>query len=205
MTCPELFLLRHGETEWNLERRLQGRLDSPLTEKGRLQASRQADILLHTSLPANIRAYSSPQGRARATAALALDPLGLVPDFEDDLREIDLGLWQGLCWDDIARRWPDLFARADSFFLRSLEAPEGERHADIADRLARFLDNLQGPAVIVSHGVVLNVLRGLLCDLGLAQQAVLPQLQGVVFHIANGTETVLGTDQKGLRSSRLSM
>ncbi|NNK79304.1 MAG: histidine phosphatase family protein [Litoreibacter sp.] len=205
MTCPELFLLRHGETEWNLERRLQGQLDSPLTEQGILQARQQAEILSGLSLPADLRAFCSPLGRARQTAEIALGPLGLNPDLEPGLSEVGLGLWQGVCWDDIARRWPKLYAASDNFFLRSLAAPGGESHAAILERLLQFLGRLSGPAVIVSHGVVLNVLRGLACDLHLEEQAQLTQAQGVVFHIADGKETMLEAAQKGLRSTRLSM
>ena len=66
---PELYLLRHGETEWNVQGRLQGRLDSPLTERGQEQARRQAELL--AALPP-MAAWASPAGRAVATARIAL-------------------------------------------------------------------------------------------------------------------------------------
>ena len=74
---PTLYILRHGETEWNLANRLQGHFDSPLTDTGRAQAAAQNAILKRCDL-AGFSALSSPQGRAVATAELALAGLGMT-------------------------------------------------------------------------------------------------------------------------------
>ena len=82
----ELYLLRHGETEWNREGRIQGSQDSPLTARGRAQATAQADILAR-EVPQlwQLARYCSPLRRARDTARIALD--GLVPVIDRRLRE----------------------------------------------------------------------------------------------------------------------
>jgi broad specificity phosphatase PhoE len=91
----ELYLLRHGETEWNREGRIQGSQDSPLTARGRAQATAQADILAR-EVPQmwQLARYCSPLRRARDTARIALD--GLVPVIDRRLREVDFGAWEGL-------------------------------------------------------------------------------------------------------------
>ena len=77
--CPEVLVLRHGQTEWNAAGRLQGHLDSPLTEIGLRQAQRQNETLLDYDLD-GFRFITSPQGRARKTAQLAL--AGIVAEIE---------------------------------------------------------------------------------------------------------------------------
>ncbi|MGC1486395.1 MAG: histidine phosphatase family protein, partial [Albidovulum sp.] len=94
---PEAFILRHGETEWNRAGRFQGRLNSPLTEKGCAQARRQGEILTTAGVNASqFQFWSSPQGRARQTADLALGGMGGVIREDLLLQEIDVGDWQGL-------------------------------------------------------------------------------------------------------------
>ncbi|VGO15996.1 Phosphoserine phosphatase 1 [Pontiella desulfatans] len=83
-----LYLIRHGQTQWNAERRMQGRSDSPLTEKGIRMAERLAD-----GFPPVDAVYASPQGRARRTAEIIFGNREIQTD--DRLREIDLGEWEG--------------------------------------------------------------------------------------------------------------
>jgi probable phosphoglycerate mutase len=92
--CPEVLVLRHGQTEWNAAGRLQGHLDSPLTEIGLRQAQRQNETLLDYDLD-GFRFITSPQGRARKTAQLAL--AGIVAEIEtsEELKEINMGQWSG--------------------------------------------------------------------------------------------------------------
>ena len=93
-TFPEVLVLRHGQTEWNAAGRLQGHLDSPLTENGVRQAQCQNEALLHYNL-GGFRFITSPQGRARKTAQLAL--AGIVAEIEtsEELKEINMGQWSG--------------------------------------------------------------------------------------------------------------
>jgi broad specificity phosphatase PhoE len=89
----ELLLVRHGETDWNAEGRLQGQTDRPLNDFGRRQARRLAEELADDRIEA---IYSSDLARARETAAIVGERLGLPVTFDSDLREKDWGNWEGL-------------------------------------------------------------------------------------------------------------
>lgn len=126
---PTLYILRHGETEWNLANRLQGHFDSPLTDTGRAQAAAQNAILKRCDL-AGFSALSSPQGRAVATAELALAGLGMTVATDPRLGEIGIGAWAGKSRDTLLRQTPD--AR-DSYDLYE-HAPDGEGFAALYER-----------------------------------------------------------------------
>ena len=72
MSHPDLWILRHGQTVWNLAGRMQGRMDSPLTRLGEAQARQMNSMLKAADLPGDVTYHASPQGRCRATAELAL-------------------------------------------------------------------------------------------------------------------------------------
>jgi uncharacterized phosphatase len=99
-----ILLVRHGETDWNRERRFQGHADRPLNELGRRQAGELADVLRRERLDA---VYTSPLRRASETAAIVAERLGLEAEELDALREIDVGAWQGLTIDEIKVRFPE--------------------------------------------------------------------------------------------------
>ncbi len=188
---PELYILRHGQTEWNAAGRMQGALDSPLTALGREQAARQADILLRAGIGADSHAFHvSPQGRARQTADIALAPLGVVPTVDDRLREISLGAWDGLTHTEIEAESPGVF-RDDHPFLWQDRAPGGDGFVAFDGRLRSFLTDLTGPAVIVAHGMVSLFLRGAVLGLDLDGIAGLPGGQGVIYHLKDGIQTRL--------------
>jgi len=88
-----LLLVRHGETDWNADGRLQGQTDRPLSEFGRRQARQLADELAREELEA---IYSSDLSRARETAEIVAERLGLPVVLDPDLREKDWGTWEGL-------------------------------------------------------------------------------------------------------------
>ena len=88
-----LLLVRHGETDWNADGRLQGQTDRPLSDFGRRQASRLADELAAEDFEA---VYSSDLARARETAEIVGARVGLPVMFDPDLREKDWGTWEGL-------------------------------------------------------------------------------------------------------------
>lgn len=95
---------RHGQTAWNAERRFQGQLDVDLDDVGRAQAARAARLLAGLAPSALV---SSDLVRARATAQLLADLTGLDVRTDKRLREIDVGGWQGLTFDEVAQRFPD--------------------------------------------------------------------------------------------------
>jgi probable phosphoglycerate mutase len=184
-----IFLLRHGQTEWNLEGRLQGRLDSPLTEKGRAQAILQRDILrpVFDAYP-QITFHASPLRRAWDTALSAAGDHSV--EANDLLVEVSAGSWEGRLRADIVAERGGSAAEEDMFDL-FLSAPDGEGATALDLRCRSYLNALTGPTVIVSHGVVSAFLRGLLRGLALPDIARLSHHQGVVFAMHNGVETML--------------
>jgi broad specificity phosphatase PhoE len=99
-----IVLVRHGETDWNRERRFQGHADTPLNDAGRAQAADLAGSLTSERL---VAVYTSPLRRAYETAALIAIRLGLDVRPLDALREIHVGYWEGLTIDEVRERYPE--------------------------------------------------------------------------------------------------
>lgn len=179
---PPLYILRHGETEWNSTGRLQGRFDSPLTPQGQAQACDQRAVLAGCDLTGFV-AVSSPQGRALSTARLALD--GLIDPVQTDerLSEIDLGDWAGKNREQLVLQT----AAVDGFDLYDL-APGGEGLAALMARAGEFLASLPGPAVLITHGMTSRILRLILTGQGLDRLREIGGGQGVVFHLNDGKQ-----------------
>jgi broad specificity phosphatase PhoE len=183
-----ILLLRHGETEWNLERRYQGRFDSPLTERGAAQARAIGRLL--AGLPAAVAApiVASPQGRARRTAEIIREELcsaGAVR-VDERLRELTLGSWDGLTYGEIEARSPGIFDHDGPEWC--FRAPDGESYDAFAARLGEWLgeQNNTVPIIVVAHGLVSRVLRGLYAGLTLAVALTLPVPQDRVYRLSNG-------------------
>ncbi len=194
MTYPTVFLLRHGQTEWNLEGRLQGHRDSALTARGRAQGEAQRAILapILKALP-DIAIHSSPLGRAFETAKIAADGHPVLA--QDGLKEVSAGRWEGrLRAEIVAERG---FGSADEkdMFALFLTAPDGEGEAALEARVRGYLASLTGPTVIVSHGVVSAFLRGVICNVPRAEVPLLPHTQGVVTALHEGQATELATPE----------
>ncbi len=191
MTYPDVFILRHGETEWNLARRIQGQKDSSLTELGRTQAQMQRDLLqpILQKFP-DIDMHCSPLGRAQATARIAL---GCSPRVRLDLRlqEIGAGSWEGLTRDEVAKGWPDEWALCLDDYDLFTRTPDGESVAQAFARAEAFLKELRGPAIVVTHGVFSCFLRGILQNQAVEQIADMPRRQGVIYHLQGGRERVI--------------
>lgn len=191
---PEIWFLRHGETEWNAKRRIQGQLESRLSERGRWHASEQARIM-PAILATGPRVMVSSLGRAQETACIAL---GDTP-FETDprLMEIHAGDWQGMLYAEVMEQWPEQVTpgmRALDIFT---DAPGGEGLMSFTHRVRGVIDALDGPTVIVAHGLWGQVMRGLLCGLSHEETAQLDNLQGVVYHLSGGQETILRPPEDG--------
>lgn len=188
---PVIYLIRHGETEWNQAKRVQGWNDSPLTELGETQARSMAGILAaEISNPADVILYCSPLGRARATAAIIAAELGLdfgLCRFEEDLKELNTGQWDGLTFAEIEAAFPDDLNhfRQDSWRNRP---PGGESYAMLSVRIGNWLERLEaaGPVLVVSHGIAGQVFRGRYLSLGEAETVSQDQPQDVVFRLAGG-------------------
>ncbi len=186
---PEIFVLRHGQTEWNSLGRHQGRLDSPLTEKGRGQAGEQGELLAAVLRNrSDISAYCSPQGRAFDTASIALTHLGMTAATDERLCEISFGKWEGLTFDEIADGWPEHCKHAHQDLLRwNFSSPGGETYDDVYARAFEFLEHLNDPTIIVTHGITSYVLRGIWLGLEFDELAAMQGGQGCVYHLTDGT------------------
>lgn len=183
-----ILLIRHGETEWNLQRRFQGRFDSPLTERGVAQA-RAIGRLLAALPEAAAPLVASPLGRARRTAEIIREELGTASELriDDRLREHSLGSWDGLTYAEVETRVPGIFdgAGRHRWYFR---APDGESYEALAARLGEWLREVgEAPfLVVVAHGLVSRVLRGLYAGLPRAVLLTLPVPQDRIFRLSGG-------------------
>lgn len=148
-----LYLVRHGETEGNRERRYLGWEDLPLNQRGEAQARALARSLADQPITA---IYSSDLIRAQATAAPIAQVLGLPVHLDPDLREVNFGAWSGLTYAEIERRAPDrLRAWIDD---PECHAPPGGESLGALRRRALRAVPLRDGALIVSHGGTLRAL-----------------------------------------------
>ncbi len=136
----KLFLTRHGETDWNLRRRIQGSTDTDLNESGRRQAVQLAEsLLLSPDRPEIV--YTSGLKRARETAEIAAGRLQVPCVVHEGLGEINFGLWEGLTWDQVEERYPELYTiwHTDR---RYGHPPEGESYQDLLNRVLPALRDI---------------------------------------------------------------
>jgi probable phosphoglycerate mutase len=190
-----LYMLRHGETAWNLERRMQGRRDSTLTPRGREQAAAMGRALAAELArePGPTIFLRSPLGRARETALIVGSALGLDPgEWRDEARLAELGYgdWEGFTWSEIEVDHPEALARwrADP---EGFCPPGGETHHELRRRSAGLLAEIAASSVstvIVSHGVSGAVVRGLHLGLDARAMFVLEKPQDAFFRLLDGRE-----------------
>ncbi|MBS0522685.1 MAG: histidine phosphatase family protein [Proteobacteria bacterium] len=194
LTAP-LYLLRHGETAWNLERRMQGSKDSALTARGRAQAAAMGRALAAELArePGPTLFLRSPLGRACETALIVGRELCLDPaEWRDDprLAELRYGDWEGSTWAEIEAGHPDALAswRADP---EGFCPPGGETHSDLRRRSAEALADIIASGtrtVVVSHGVSGAVMRGLNLGLDARAMFVLEKPQDAFFRLLDGRQ-----------------
>ena len=184
-----ILLIRHGETRWNRERRHQGRLDSPLTGRGIAQALALGALLARLPEAAAAPVVSSPQGRARRTAAIICRQLGGFRELRIDarLRELTLGAWDGLSYREIEARCPGIFD--DDPAAWCFRSPDGESYESFAARLGEWLSEQQeaSPVIVVAHGIVSRLLRGLYAGLPPLEALALPVPQDRIFRLSGGS------------------
>lgn len=154
-----MILVRHGETDWNRKRRIQGQSDVALTDLGRRQAARVAARLAGERIAA---VYSSDLSRAYETALAIATPHGLEVERVLELRERAFGDWEGLTVEEIAERYADEYEKwvHDRFNAR---IPNGESLSQLYERAWRIFQLLRErhageTAVLVGHGAALSVI-----------------------------------------------
>jgi len=188
-TIP-LLLIRHGESTWNAARRWQGHADPPLSETGRGQARRAGTRLAALDGDATIgTVWSSDLRRARETAELIAEGLGLEPRVHAGVKERTAGPWEGLTREEIERGWPGYLSRR----LR----PQGfESDADLAERVIPALTEIanlvagegHGVPAIVTHGGVIGVVD----RLAGSERRRFPNLAAVRFELDPETGEISG-------------
>jgi probable phosphoglycerate mutase len=194
LTAP-LYLLRHGETAWNLDRRMQGSKNSPLTARGRGQAAAMGRALAAqlARAPGPTIFLRSPLGRACETALIIGRELGLDPaEWRDDprLAELRYGDWEGSTWAEVEVDHANALAawRADP---EGFCPPGGETHFELRRRSAAALADIIASGtrtVVVSHGVSGAVMRGLHLGLDARAMFVLEKPQDAFFRLLDGRE-----------------
>jgi broad specificity phosphatase PhoE len=188
MPPPTIYYMRHGETDWNVERRLQGQQDIPLNARGRAQGAHCGEILRNLFAhegrdPAALDYVSSPLGRARETMELARAGLGLPPDgyvSEPRLMEICFGRWEGFTIAELHTRDSQGIAAREHDKWHYVP-PGGESYKMVAARMRDWYDSLRHDTVVAAHG---GTARGLMASLGIAKPAAAPLIdiaQGVVY------------------------
>ncbi len=167
-----LIHIRHGQTDWNAEARLQGGHDIPLNDLGRAQAARNGQALgayLAASgiAPDSLDWVASPLGRARETMEIVRREMGLAPGayrLEPTLKEISFGDWEGFTIPELKRINPAGVAarKADKW---GFVPPGGESYRMLSERIAVWLETVSQDAIVVAHGGILRVLHGLLAGM----------------------------------------
>ena len=193
MPAPVIYYIRHGETSWNAEGRLQGTQDVPLNDLGRRQAAHAGNVLADLLArdgrdKATLPFVASPLQRARATMELVRGALKQPPEayaLDDRLREIGYGVWEGSTLAEMQAADPELYARR--LTAKWTMAPKGgETYAEVQQRMRDWYDAVNGDTVAVAHG---GTARALMVALGIETPASAADLlieQGAVYVFGDG-------------------
>lgn len=155
----KIYLIRHGESQWNVLRKIQGQKDIPLTDKGRKQAELAGEKLSEENIDI---IYSSDLKRASETAEIIGQNIGIEPIYNMSLREINFGIWEGLSNDSMNSKYRDevcLWRREPE----KLNIQEAENLYDVQRRAMNFLNFIlenekDENILVVSHGVTLKTI-----------------------------------------------
>lgn len=165
MSSPLFYFVRHGETDWNAERRLQGRLDIPLNEVGRRQSVQcggtlRGLIAARNKVPADFTFISSPLLRARETMEILRGVLGLPrEDYATDIRlaELSFGRWEGLTYKEVRALDRSVLAMRERDKWNFV-TPDGESYAQLLVRVRDWQAGVAGDTIVAAHGGVARVL-----------------------------------------------
>jgi probable phosphoglycerate mutase len=165
---PLIYLLRHGQTSFNAEGRIQGVIDVPLNARGRAQAKRNGGVLNELiSDKQRFDFVASPLLRTRETMEIVRAGMGLAPDgyrTDDRLQEVRFGAWGGMTMDEIAARDPENYRRRQAD-IWNVAPPEGESIRELYERVMDWLAGVRTDTVVVAHGGTSRCLRGHLLKL----------------------------------------
>jgi broad specificity phosphatase PhoE len=190
----KLYFVRHGETDWNAARRLQGLNDVPLNALGRRQAAQCGELLgklfaASGVAPQHFAFTSSPLSRARETMDILRVGLGLPQKgyaTDQRLAELSFGSWEGLTYKEVRDQDRSILAKRDRDKW-NFQPPGGESYAQLLVRVREWHDSVTGDAMVAAHG---GVARALLVLYGVKTPAEAPQgdiAQGVVYEFMPGS------------------
>lgn len=160
----KIYFVRHGETEWNVKKKIQGKTDIPLNENGVRQAQQLAEELSERREDGFhiVRVYTSPQVRAAKTARIVAEAMQVEYKVLEELREMDLGEWEGLNWDVISETYGETYHYWNTH-RRYTHTPGGESYDEVLGRtlmaLEKILASEREDVVVVSHSAILMALR----------------------------------------------
>lgn len=168
---PELWFIRHGETDWNLERRIQGQTDIALNDTGHAQAGAIAQAVagLHDSLD-GYDLHVSPLHRPRQTMQYILDGFSLDwtgVTIDERLTELNFGELEGSTWPELNARGLDPEKNPEGY--HGFRPKGGESYADATVRVRDWLASLTRPTIAVAHGGISRIVRGIVLDLPVAE------------------------------------
>jgi broad specificity phosphatase PhoE len=186
-----IYLVRHGETVWNVDGRQQGHQDSPLTPVGIEQAGSVGRVLRQRILYSNnLSVETSPLGRARETAAIIASEIGVDPDrivISPLLIEHNWGEWQGLTWEEIEEKYPGAWQARESDKWRYV-VPGGDSYEQLTLRTRRWLEGkLLAPITIaVTHEMISRTIRGSYIGLPHVETLRLSHRHDRIYSLNNG-------------------
>jgi broad specificity phosphatase PhoE len=193
---PILYYVRHGETDFNAEQRLQGRLDTLLNARGRRQAKESGELLRglfarDDRSAGDFMYVSSPLQRARETMQILRPPLDLPPrpyEIDDRLLEISYGDWEGLTLPEIEARMPGMLAERERDKW-DFAPPGGESYRELTARISEWYASLTRDTVVAAHGGGVRALMALFNVMPKEEATHASIAQGVVYVFAGGTMT----------------
>lgn len=196
-TLPLVYLVRHGQTDWNVERRLQGQADTDINETGRRQATANGELLARiVEDPSAFDFVASPLRRTRETmerirTAMGLDPLGYSTD--DRLKEIHFGDWQGFTYAELERQAPGSGAARSQDKWHFLPPGEGgESYAMLTARVSDWLSTVRRPTICVAHGGIVRAVFRIVGGLSAEECSVMDVPQDRILRIEDGGLEWLG-------------
>lgn len=191
----DFYLVRHGQTEWNVSGRSQGRLDSPLTALGVQQAQMHARTLAGVPF---VRAYSSPMGRAVRTAEIILTGRDVPLVVLADLAELDHGELGGLLKAERRTRFPGLFEQRQRDKFNTV-LPGGESYASASPRALRAVQTIwsagDSPVLVVAHEMIGRLLRLHLLGLSVQEAMNSDHPQDVIYRVNGGVFERFGAQE----------
>ena len=179
----EFYFVRHGQTEWNAIRRMQGQWNSDLTELGETQAKITGKFLSILDIQYLV---SSPLDRTMQTTKIINKYLKLDVNYDNRIMEWNCGDWSGEMWDNVSQKWPIEFAawRAAQFYHRG---PNCENYPDMIKRVTPFLEEILNTGyeriAIISHGIIGRVMVSTLLQHAPEDMLLYGQSNDTIFHL----------------------